>query len=50
MRFQRRGGRERIVVPDGTQLTPATRPRPDGSPVRALPRAWRWQRMLDGGV
>ena len=37
MRFQHRGGRKRIVAPDGTL-------------VKALARAWRWQRMLDEDV
>jgi hypothetical protein len=50
MRFQRRGGRKRIVAPDGSELAPATKPQPDGTLVKALARAWRWQRMLDDGV
>jgi hypothetical protein len=50
MRFQRRGGRKRIVAPDGSALVPATQPQPDGTLVKALARAWRWQRMLDLGV
>jgi hypothetical protein len=50
MRFQRRGGRKRIVAPDGSELAPASKPQPDGTLVKALARAWRWQRMLDGGV
>jgi hypothetical protein len=50
MQFQRRGGRKRIVAPDGTELAPATRPQPDGTLLKALARAWRWQRMLDEGV
>jgi hypothetical protein len=32
MRFQHRGGRKRIVAPDGTL-------------VKALARAWRWQKL-----
>jgi hypothetical protein len=48
-RFQRRGGRKRIVAPDGSELAPATKPQPDGTLVKALARAWRWQRMLDEG-
>ncbi len=48
MRFQRRGGRKRIVAPDGSELAPATKPQPDGTLVKALARAWRWQRMLEG--
>ena len=50
MRFQRRGGRKRIVAPDGTAIVPASKPQPDGTLVKAMARAWRWQRMLDEGV
>jgi hypothetical protein len=50
MRFLRRGGRKRIVTPDGSEIAPATKPQPDGALVRALARAWRWQRMLDEGA
>src|ERR687891_2428929 len=50
MRFQRRGGRKRIVAPDGSELAPTSKPQPDSTLVKALARAWRWQRMLDDGV
>ncbi len=50
MRFQRRGGRKRIVAPDGTAIVPTSKPQPDGTLVKALARAWRWQRMLDEEV
>jgi hypothetical protein len=50
MRFQRRGGRKRIVAPDGSEIAPTTRPQPYGALVKALARAWRWQRMLDKGI
>jgi len=50
MRFQRRGGRKRIVAPDGSEIVPTSNPQPDGTLVKALARAWRWQRMLDEGV
>ena len=50
MRFQRRGGRKRIVVPDGSEIAPAKSSQPDNTLVKALARAWRWQRMLDDGV
>jgi hypothetical protein len=49
MRFQRRGGRKRIVAPDGSELAPSSKPQPDGTLVKALARAWRWQRMLESG-
>jgi hypothetical protein len=50
MRFQRRGGRKRIVTPDGDAIVPTVKPQPDGTLIKALARAWRWQRMLDDGV
>jgi hypothetical protein len=49
MRFQRRGGRKRIVAPDGSELAPSSKPQPDGTLIKALARAWRWQRMLEEG-
>jgi hypothetical protein len=50
MRFRRRGGRKRIVAPDGGEIVPTSKPQPDGTLVKALARAWRWQRMLDEDV
>jgi hypothetical protein len=50
MRFQRRGGRKQIVAPDGSAISPSSKPQPDGTLIKALARAWRWQRMLDDGV
>jgi hypothetical protein len=49
MRFQRRGGRKRIVAPDGSELAPTRKPQADGTLVKALARAWRWQRRLEDG-
>jgi len=49
MRSQRRGGRKRIVAPDGNEIVPSSKPQPYGTLVKALARAWRWQRMLEGG-
>ena len=49
MRFHRRGGRKRIVAPDGSAIVLSAAPPPDGTLVKALARAWRWQRMLGGG-
>ena len=46
MRFQRRGGRKHIVTPDGSEIIPTGNPQPDGTLVKALARAWRWQRLL----
>jgi hypothetical protein len=50
MRFQRRGGRKRIIAPDGSAIVPTSKPQPDGTLVKALARAWRWQRQLDDEV
>ena len=50
MRFQRRGGRKRIVAPDGSEIAPSSKRHPGGTLVKALARAWRWQRMLDDRV
>ena len=50
MRLGKRRGRKRILAPDGSELTPPTMPQPDGVLIKALARAWRWQRLLDRGV
>ena len=50
IRFQRRSGRKRIVAPDGSAIAASSRPQPDGTLLKALARAWGWQRMLDEGV
>jgi len=50
MRFKRRGGRKRIVAPDGSEIVPTSEPQPDGTLVKALDRAWRLQKLLDEGV
>jgi hypothetical protein len=50
MRFQRRGGRKRIVAPDGSTIVSSSKPQSDGTLVKALARAWRWQKLPDEGV
>jgi hypothetical protein len=50
MRLGRQRGRKRILAPDGSELTPPNKPQPDGVLVKALARAWRWQKLLDRGV
>lgn len=47
MTFRKRGGRKRVVTPDGTEWAP--RPRVDNAMVKALARAFRWRKMLDEG-
>ena len=48
MTFRKRGGRKLVVVPDGAPWAP--RPQIDNALVKALARAFRWQRILDDGV
>jgi hypothetical protein len=48
MTFRKRGGRKRVVTPDGAEWAP--RPRVDNAMVKALARAFRWRKMLDDGV
>jgi hypothetical protein len=49
--FRKRGGRKQVVAPEGWS-GPAPAPRParvDGTLVKALARAHRWQGMLNSG-
>ena len=50
MHFERRGGRKRIVAPDGSAIVPTTSRSRTARCSRRSRRAWRWQRMLDEGV
>ena len=50
MKFQRRGGRKRIVGPDGSEIVPTSKPQPDGTLIKAQARAWRWQELIDESV
>ena len=47
--FRRRGGRKLVVAPDGSESWAPPRPRVDNAMVKALARAHRWKRMLEGG-
>ena len=46
-RLQQRGGRKRVVTPDGRPLTP--QPEIDTALVKALARAHRWKHLLESG-
>jgi hypothetical protein len=51
MAFRRRGGRKLIVASDGSAMSAiAPRFNIDDVLVKALARAFRWQRLLDGGI
>ena len=47
--FPRRGGRRHVVTPEGVAWAPS-RTQVDSTLVKALARAFRWQRLLDTGA
>ncbi len=44
-----RGGRKQVVVPEETSAWAPQRAQIDSTLVKAIARAFRWQRMLEGG-
>jgi hypothetical protein len=48
--FKRFGGRRTIVAPDGTRVAPNRGKATDSTLIKALSRAYRWQKLLDDGV
>jgi hypothetical protein len=50
MTFRRRGGRKRVVTPDGMRAWGPNPARIDSTVVKALARAHRWRAMLEGGT
>jgi hypothetical protein len=49
MTWKRRGGRKVIIAPDGGDAWAPAKPRQDETLIRALARAHRWKRLLEGG-
>lgn len=49
MRFHRRGGRRRIIAPDGDNGLVAPKSHRDERMIQALARAHQWRRQLDRG-
>ena len=47
--IRRRPGRKTVVTPEGAAAAPPTRTRADPALVKALARAFRYQRLLDEG-
>jgi hypothetical protein len=47
MTFQTRGGRKLVVTPDGVPSWAKPRQRIDNAMVKALGRAFRWQKLLE---
>lgn len=50
MTFKKRGGRKVIVLPDGTQGNPAPKATIDNTMIKAIARAFRWQKLLENGT
>ena len=48
--FRRRGGRKRVVAPEGMPAWAPRQVRVDGTLVKAIARAHRWQGMLESGT
>lgn len=49
IRLKRHGGRKLIITPDGKAVTPPPALKQDDTLVKALVRAWKWQKHLDSG-
>ena len=47
--FRKRGGRKRVVAPDGVTSAAPSQTRVDSTLVKAIARAYRWQAMLESG-
>ena len=45
---RKRGGRKLVLAPDGAPVPPSA-PRIDSTLVKAIARAFRWQKMLETG-
>jgi hypothetical protein len=50
VRFGRRGGRKRIVAPDGSEIAPTSKLQPDGTLVKALAGTSLTTRSGDAGL
>ncbi|MBL8395088.1 MAG: hypothetical protein JNK99_10125 [Candidatus Accumulibacter sp.] len=50
MTFKKRGGRKVIVLPDGSQGNPVPMATIDNTMIKAIARAFRWQRLLENGT
>jgi hypothetical protein len=48
--FRKRGGRKRVIAPDGMPVAVALPSRVDYAMVKAIARAFRWRQLLETGV
>jgi hypothetical protein len=47
--IRKRGGRKLVITPDGMTAVPTPRVRVDSALLKALARAFRWRKLLEGG-
>lgn len=50
MAFRRRGGRKTIILPEGTPEAPEIEATIDDSLIKAVARAYRWQRLIENNT
>lgn len=50
MGFKKRGGRKVIVLPDGSHGHPEPAATIDNTMIKAIARAFRWQKLLENGT
>ena len=50
MTFKKRGGRKIIVLPDGSHGHPEAVATIDNTMIKAIARAFRWQKLLENGT
>lgn len=50
MAFKKRGGRKVIVLPDGSHGHPIPTATIDNTMIKAIARAFRWQKLLENGT
>lgn len=50
MAFKKRGGRKVIVLPDGSHGHPEPAATIDNTMIKAIARAFRWQKLLEKGT
>jgi hypothetical protein len=48
--FRKRGGRKLVIAPQGQDTWAPPRPRVDNTMVKALARAYGWQKLLETGT
>lgn len=48
--IRKRGGRKRVITPDGASAWVSPRARIDSTMIKAIARGFRWRKLLETGV